>query len=241
MQYREARGCVITIILSLVVGGPAAGVTAQESAAGAGTAIKNPPVGIPAWAQEARWYQVVVPRYHNFEKSNDPPGTRSWTAQWPGADGMTSAELNQLDSRVFGGDLQGVRARLSYLKELDISVLYVTHFFRGNVTSGHDKLDFRHVDDTVGVKGSFLKVTGETDDPTTWKFSDSDRVFLNLIKDAHRHGLRVAVRMPPAKVTSETLFTHLTRRWMDPDGDGDPSDGIDAWVVRKPQDVSHDF
>ncbi len=242
MQYREVRGCVITIILSLVVGGSAAVVTAQEAVADAdtGAASENPPTGIPAWAQEARWYHVVVPRYHNLEKSNDPPGTRPWTAQWPVAGSMKSAEVSELDSRAYGGDLQGLRARLPYLKELGVNVLYVTHLFRGSVAGGHDKLDFRHIDDTVGVTGSLVKVTGETDDPTTWKFSASDRVFLDLIKDAHRHGLLIAVRMPPAKDTPETLLAHLARRWMDPDGDGDPSDGIDAWVVGKPQEVSHD-
>jgi len=33
---------------------------------------------------------------------------------------------------------------------------------------------------------------------------------------------------PPVK---DYIFA-ATRRWMDPDGDGDPSDGIDGWVVR---------
>lgn len=33
----------------------------------------------------------------------------------------------------------------------------------------------------------------------------------------------------------------ITRRWMDPDGDGDPSDGIDGWRLDVPGDIAHPF
>ncbi len=51
-------------------------------------------------------------------------------------------------------------------------------------------------------------------------------------KDA-RHGL-----------ASETLRRHIadvTRRWMDPDGDGDPRDGIDGWRLDVPNEVPPAF
>ena len=33
----------------------------------------------------------------------------------------------------------------------------------------------------------------------------------------------------------------ITRRWMDPDGDGDPSDGVDGWRLDVPEEVGKDF
>ena len=33
----------------------------------------------------------------------------------------------------------------------------------------------------------------------------------------------------------------VTRRWMDPDGDGDPSDGIDGWRLDVPMEVPMPF
>ena len=36
-------------------------------------------------------------------------------------------------------------------------------------------------------------------------------------------------------------FFNITRRWMDPNGDGDPSDGIDGWRLDVPNEVSHVF
>ena len=38
----------------------------------------------------------------------------------------------------------------------------------------------------------------------------------------------------------EHLFA-VTRRWMDPDGDGDPSDGIDGWRLDVPMELPADF
>ena len=45
-------------------------------------------------------------------------------------------------------------------------------------------------------------------------------------------------------LASETARRHIydiTRRWMDPDGDGDPSDGIDGWRLDVPNDVPMAF
>jgi len=36
-------------------------------------------------------------------------------------------------------------------------------------------------------------------------------------------------------------FFNITKRWMDPNGDGDPSDGIDGWRLDVANDVSHVF
>ena len=33
----------------------------------------------------------------------------------------------------------------------------------------------------------------------------------------------------------------ITRRWMDPNGDGDPSDGIDGWRLDVPEEIGKDF
>lgn len=42
------------------------------------------------------------------------------------------------------------------------------------------------------------------------------------------------------KPIREHIFA-ITRRWMDPDGDGDPSDGIDGWRLDVPEEVGKKF
>lgn len=42
------------------------------------------------------------------------------------------------------------------------------------------------------------------------------------------------------KPVREHIF-NITRRWMDPDGDGDPSDGVDGWRLDVPVEIGKDF
>jgi len=187
--------------------------------------------GIPAWARGARWYQIVVPRFHNGDRLNDLPGKLPWMADWL-ADGR-SVPVNpiDLDARAYGGDLQGLEQRLPYLKELGVNALHLTHLFHRSMTGRNDKLDCRHIDDVLGVKGSLAQITGETDDPATWKFSASDRIFLDFLKRAHKQGFHIVVEIVVDKNTVEKRPAPIARRWMDPNGDGDPSDGLDGWVL----------
>lgn len=36
-------------------------------------------------------------------------------------------------------------------------------------------------------------------------------------------------------------IAHITRRWMDPDGDGDPADGVDGWRLDVPEEIGTAF
>lgn len=49
-----------------------------------------------------------------------------------------------------------------------------------------------------------------------------------------------AVNGTLVKPVREHIFD-ITRRWMDPNGDGDPSDGVDGWRLDVPEEVGQDF
>ncbi|MFQ5591364.1 MAG: alpha-amylase family glycosyl hydrolase [Phycisphaerae bacterium] len=139
----------------------------------------------------------------------------------------------------YGGDLQGLQAKLPYLTKLGVNVVYLMSVFRAGAPGTRDGVDMRHIDDSLGKAGSFAQLTGETDDPKTWRFSASDRVFLAFVREAHKANIRVVLEgpfdslIPPigASKNLESSIFAVTMRWMDPDGDGRPSDGIDGWVV----------
>ena len=201
---------------------------------------------VPSWASDARWYEIYIPRFHNGDRANDPPGTLSWTAPWPperarppqplekGGPGGAMEKPKQGKSRVdldalsFGGDLQGVRARLPYLKDLGINTLHLSSIFPAGSQGGDRAIDLRHVDDFIAVKRSASAVSGETLDPATWRLTASDLLFVDLLKEAHRQGFRVVIDGAFGSVDEKPLLD-IARRWMDPNGDGDPSDGIDGW------------
>ena len=259
----------------------------------------------PEWARDAVWYQVMVERFRDGEGSNEPDPMRPWTSEWyapspwEGADGQTFYKYFVFQ-RHYGGDLQGLRQQLPYLKELGINALYLNPVFQAESHHKYDTTDYRHIDSTFGAGGNDYQNTISKEDllnPSTWTWSQSDLIFLEFLKDAKSQGFKViidgvfnhvgtahpafkdvqehgpdspfadwfsikswtpfdydgwagfkelpAFRKSPengiaSKVARDHIFA-ITRRWMDPDGDGDPSDGVDGWRLDVPNEVPMPF
>ena len=252
----------------------------------------------PDWLADAIWYQVFVSRFRNGESSNDPPGAVEWTPDWFRLlDGEAAPLRRRLSHRRHGGDLQGVIQAIPYFQSLGVNTLYLNPVFAAQSQHKYDTVDHRHVDDTFGVRGSLSRVAGETLDPATWRFSQSDRVFLDLIGKCHHADIRVVIDGvfnhvgldffgwrdvlakgeksqfahwfdvidwgPPIQYNAwdgpnghlvefrrdengldpdaEAYIFAVVKRWMDPDGDGDPSDGIDGWRLDVADKPPHAF
>ncbi len=255
--------------------------------------------GVPGWAEDAIWYQVFVSRFANGRSENDPPRTHPWSNEWKQLQPGEEEPLKKnLYDRRYGGDLQGVLERLDYLSELGINAIYLNPIFQADSQHKYDTSDHRHIDDSFGIEMSRLKLAGgENEDPKTWTFSDSDRVFVQLLDEAHQRNMRImidgvfnhvgqsfwawkdvkqngrtsryadwfAVQTWEPKLTwdawdgpnghlvnfrqvddglepeVERYLFACVRRWMDPNGDGDPSDGVDGWRLDAAERVPHGF
>ena len=257
----------------------------------------------PEWARHAIWYQIMVDRFRNADPANDPTKTVPWTQEWfsPAAfEGQSGSSFYKYDVffRLYGGDFQGVRDRLTYLRELGVNALYFNPVFKAPSHHKYDADSYLHIDDHFGVKGDYDRVAGSEDmnDPATWQWTESDKVFLDFLKAAKSMGFRVILdgvfnhvgvghpafqdvkqnrqnsryadwfdvtswdpfkyngwagvdtlpvfRKTPTDLASQAVKQHIfnvTRRWMDPNGDGDPSDGIDGWRLDVPNEVPAPF
>lgn len=192
-------------------------------------------VPVPDWAADAIWYSIEIDRFHNGDKTNDPEGTEAWTSDWL----LQFKDRLNLKVRIYGGDLQGLKQRFSYLKTLGVNTLLLSPVFQG--TSIHpEKNILHHIDDRYGKRKSATNTKQETHDPATWGFTESDRIFIDFIKEAHRMGFRIVAGMNFIVTDSEQdnisferqqSILAATRRWMDPNDDGDPSDGVDGWQI----------
>lgn len=192
-------------------------------------------VPIPDWAADAIWYSIDVDRFHNGDPTNDPDGTVAWSSDWL----VDFNDIKKMEGTIFGGDLKGLKQRLPYLKKLGVNTLLLSSVFQGT-TNHPDKNIIHHINDNYGKHGSVIQLKHETHDPATWVFTESDRIFIDFLKEAHRMRFRVVVGMnlfmiegAQDNISSERQNSILasTRRWMDPNGDGDPSDGVDGWQV----------
>lgn len=189
--------------------GPDAGNTAGKF-----TVEMKPKFETPDWAKSAVWYQIFPERFRNGDASNDPqehdyervvPWTGNW---WKAQPGETPGDENfykgtgNVWKRRYGGDVQGLIESLPYLKKLGINAIYLNPMFEADSMHKYDTTDYRHIDDNFGFKGDLAAQHGETDDPKTWKWSKSDKLFLDFVRQAHEQGFKVIL---------DGVFNHVGR------------------------------
>lgn len=178
---------------------------------------------VPTWARGAIFYQIYVDRFCNGDESNDVldneycyigEGTRRVTDWYKYPDNM--------DVRSFyGGDLQGVMDKLSYLKDLGVDVIYFNPLFVSPSNHKYDIQDYDYIDPHIGVivhdDGECLQNGSKTNKEST-RYIDrvtnkenleaSNQLFIKLVEKAHSMGIRVII---------DGVFNHCGsfNKWMD--------------------------
>jgi cyclomaltodextrinase / maltogenic alpha-amylase / neopullulanase len=280
---------------------------------------------VPSWAADAIWYQIFVERFRNGDPTNDPtahdiagvtnepapkgwrptPWSHDWYRQEPWAAATGKDFYGTVNFRRYGGDLQGVIDRLDYLQHLGVTALYLNPVNDAPSLHKYDARNYRHIDRNFGPdpRGDEARMAAETPwDPATWGWTAADSLFLALVREVHKRGMRIIIDYswnhtgitfwawrdvlahqresrfadwyeierfddPATKDTNEfayrgwagvpwlpewkkvgrpagetkgaiegnlvpgvkDLIFNVTRRWLDPNGDGDPSDGVDGF------------
>ncbi|WOO41351.1 glycoside hydrolase family 13 protein [Rubellicoccus peritrichatus] len=291
------------------------------------TAVADQPESVenvPAWSEGVVWYQIFPERFRNGDPSNDPTRdslewpinagsnweVSSWTADWysrlPWEEELSDDFYGSVLDRRFGGDMQGVIDKLDYIKELGITAIYFNPVFFARSLHKYDGNSFHHIDPFFGPDpaGDFELMMTETSDPETWHWTAADKLFLEMVKQAHDRGIRVIIdgvwnhtgrdffafrdlmdnqedspyvdwyivrtfddpetarnefdyeswwgfkSLPIFADTADGNDQHAepkayifaaTKRWMDPNDDGDPSDGIDGWRLDVAEEVPAGF
>lgn len=281
---------------------------------------------VPAWAQDAIWYQIFVERFRNGDPANDPrpedmkgsdpafippswsvtPWGHDWYAPEPWFDECrTDNFYRRIQLRRFGGDLQGVLDKMDYIQALGVNAVYFNPLNDAPSLHKYDARHYQHIDRNFGPdpQADAILIDSETPgDPNTWQWTSADKLFLKVIDEFHKRGIRVIMDyswnhtgtdfwalndirekgelspysgwynilryddpatledefdyegwagykgmpvfnktiIPPGdkempfegNLASESLKQHIfqvTQRWLDPNGDGDPSDGVDGF------------
>ena len=109
----------------------------------------------PSWVKEAVFYQIFPERFCNGDPSNDVKNGEYTQSGYPtiqmedwNQPALTYEQGHCLD--FFGGDLQGIREKIPYLKELGVTALYLNPIFFAPSSHKYDCLDYFHVDPHFG-------------------------------------------------------------------------------------------
>lgn len=289
--------------------------------------IKESLSAVPEWSKHAIWYQIFVERFRNGDTLNDPttedmkggypdnypsdwkitPWGHDWYSHEPWLDKIERGNFHsKIQARRYGGDLQGVLDEIDYIQSLGINVIYFNPLNDSPSLHKYDARNYTHIDRNFGPdpKGDVALIETEVpDDPATWKWTAADKLFLKVIGEFHKRGIRIVLDyswnhtgkdfwalndirkngkdskfadwyniisfddpktpenefkyegwgggntyMPVFKkdiipaddkimpfegnLHSESLRKHIfdvSKRWLDPDKDGNPADGVDGF------------
>lgn len=243
-----------------------------------------------------------------------------WTKDWystdtyfANLDGITDFFGNELkyfgqkvQLRRYGGDLQGVLDKMDYIESLGVTAIYFNPLNDAPSLHKYDARNWHHIDRNFGptpLEDAELIASEDPLDPSTWKFTGADKLFLKVIEEFRKRNIKVildfswnhtgiefwawkdilkkgkdskysdwywidsfddpgteenefsyrgwagvfslpeiketarqdhseSVQVFEGNILNETVKQHIfdvTKRWLDPNGDGDPSDGVDGY------------
>ncbi len=113
----------------------------------------------PSWVNDTVWYQIFPDRFCNGTPDREDDSILPW---------QTGPVTNQ---EKYGGDLEGIRKKIPYLKDLGITGIYLTPIMEAETNHKYDTKDYTKIDPSFG---------------------DSETM-RRLVSDAHAMGIRVMV------------------------------------------------
>ena len=177
----------------------------------------------PEWAKGAIMYQIYVDRFCNGDQSNDVLDNEYVYIGHPvrKAERWDSNPEPMDVRRFYGGDLQGVMDKLNYIQSLGVTAVYFNPLFVSPSNHKYDIQDYEHIDPHFGV---ILKSSGHPVAPDAVNNEEaglyvsrtadrknleaSDGLFLKLVQEMHRRGMRVII---------DGVFNHCGsfNKWLD--------------------------
>lgn len=126
--------------------------------------VYDPAYTTPAWMHEGVMYQIMMDRFYRGE------GTEALFHARDGQDILLHEDWNEMPllnisengdnfaNDFFGGNLEGVRQKLPYLKELGVSVLYFNPIFSARTNHKYDTSDYMRIDPMFGDEAAFRRL-----------------------------------------------------------------------------------
>ena len=116
----------------------------------------------PEWFKKGVAYQIFPDRFCNGNENGEFSGNRSDIIKrsWGDEPFCTPEEFGgeYLCNDFFGGNLKGIEKKLTYLKELGISVIYLNPIFKAFSNHRYDTGDYERIDELLGDESDFVSL-----------------------------------------------------------------------------------
>lgn len=130
----------------------------------------------PSWVKEGVFYQIFPERFCNGNPENDVKDQEYYF------DGHPAIKVKNWNERpkyyrevhgldFYGGDLEGIKQKIPYLKKLGVTSLYINPIFYAATVHKYDCLDYFQVDPHFG----------------------GDEALIELTKELHKNGMKIII------------------------------------------------
>ena len=120
-------------------------------------------VKTPDWFKKAVMYQIFPDRF--YRSGNNIPQKKHAVlhCDWnePPMYYLDPDTKNVITYDYFGGNIQGIKEKLSYLKDLGISVIYFNPIFKSRANHHYDTADYHQVDPMFGTNEEFAQLCSQ--------------------------------------------------------------------------------
>jgi len=125
--------------------------------------VYDPAFAPPAWMRETVIYQIMVDRFYASRPVSErtPPEFGHWHEDWYEPPELTIQNGDNAADDFFGGDLEGVRQKLPYLKALGVGAIYFNPIFRARSNHKYDTADYQAIDPAFGDEADFRALCGD--------------------------------------------------------------------------------
>jgi alpha-glucosidase len=122
---------------------------------------------VPAWTRSGVMYQIFPDRFYNGDPSNDVQNNEYTydgypTIQKNWGDSPQTGNGTENNNVFFGGDLQGVDQKLSYIKDtLGVNIIYLNPIFTAPSNHKYDTQDYFNVDPHLGGNAALQQLVSD--------------------------------------------------------------------------------
>lgn len=103
----------------------------------------------PSWVNDTVWYQIFPERFCNGDPSIDPENVKPWQ----------SGKVGMHD--FYGGDIKGIRDKITYLKDLGITGIYLNPVFESTTNHKYNTRNYKLVDPHFGTNEELRALVDE--------------------------------------------------------------------------------
>lgn len=120
----------------------------------------------PSWLKGGIIYQIFPDRFMNSGKEKkDVPTDRIIRSDWGGEPYFRPDKNGEiLNNDYFGGDLEGIRQKLPYLKELGVTCIYLNPIFEAHSNHRYNTADYSKIDPLLGDENDFKNLCRNADE-----------------------------------------------------------------------------